>query len=74
MGFWNIFFSERNCEYCNSYNTERINFSDLPERIQDMYWDYAGYKRPEKVYKCKDCHQITIVTENGGVFWTKPKK
>lgn len=73
MSFWSIFFSERNCEYCESYNTKRIEFSDLPERIQDMYWDYAGRERPQKVYKCNDCKQITIVTERGGVFWTKPK-
>lgn len=73
MGFWNIFFSGQKCEYCSSYNTERINFQDLSNTEQNEYWRVVGNVRPREVYRCEECGQLTILCADGRKYWTRPR-
>lgn len=72
MGFWNTFFSSQKCEYCDSYNTESLDFLDLPNKDQNEYWRVVGNIRPREVYRCKECGQLTILCGNGRKYWTHP--
>lgn len=72
MGFWKTFFSTQQCKNCGSYNTENINFHDLSNAEQNEYWRVVGNIRPGEVYRCEDCHQITIDCGNGRKYWTHP--
>lgn len=59
MGLFNSLFSKDQCIYCDSYDTDRFDFHDLPESKQEEYYDKYG-DAVECCYICRRCKTVNI--------------
>lgn len=82
MGIFNSFFSDHQCVHCSSWDTTTLEFDELEEWRQDMFWEKLGGKGmvPHSCYRCNKCGTIGIKyrdvndsshTRLGTYYWEK---